>query len=260
MKSFLLDKRLATNTDYKSESDTAYIITEIGTDDTAKVTAKVEGVPCGEFITDIAPLITKSTNRLPLFDLGDLYIVIPPDKTYRFEGTSSKYVRIKGHILRFAPGETLPASHLSRYTEQGKKFWSYQADSLDSTVSVGADAATDVLSFTCPTGEKWLFNNYIMSKLLVAGAIDYDITTRIRLQDEPFDNLLNSDTKVGLTQYETPYPPNDTDGVHIGTLKDKQIEVKPGQVLKLQAHNTSSGAKSVQGESKVLIVGQKEYL
>jgi hypothetical protein len=260
MKSFLLDKRLATNTDYKTESDTAFIITEIGTDDTAKVVAKVEGVPCGEFITDIAPLISKSANRLPLFDLGDLYIVIPPDKTFRFEGTASKYVRIKGTILRFAPGESLPASFVSRYTEQGKKFWSYQAGSLSSSVSVGADTAVDILSFTCPTGEKWLFNNYIMAKHLVSGAIDYDLTTRIRLQDEPLDNLLNANTKVGISQYQTPYPPNDTDGVYIGSLKDKPIVVNPGQVLKLQAHNTSTSAKTVDVGSKVLIVGQKEYL
>jgi hypothetical protein len=261
MKSFPLDKRLATNTDYYTESDTALIIQEIGTDDTAKNTAKVEGVPCAEIITAIGALLQNASNRLPLFNLGDLFIVVPPDKTYRFNGTASKYVRVKGTILRFAPGESLPASFVARYTEQGKKFYSYQAGALTSSASIAAGSATDLISFTCPTGEKWTFNNLLMAEATVASSKNYGFAIRLLLQDEPFDNLINSKTLLGLDQYACPYPPDDTDGANVGTLKDKPITVNPGQVLKVQAVNITSGALQIDDTtSKALIVGVKEYL
>lgn len=261
MKSFLLDKRLKTNTDYYTEADTAFIITEIGTDDTARVTAKVEGVPCCEIITDIAALNVTVNNRLSLFSLGDLQIVIPQDKTFRFSGTAAKWVRIKGHILRFAPGEALPASYVARYNEQGKKYWDYQAAALATSASIAAGSASDLLTFTCPTGEKWVFNNLLMVAAIVTTAPEYWFGIRLLLQDEPFDNLINSKALLGLTQYATPYPPEDTYGAEGTSLKDRPIEVKPGQILKIQAINTSASAIVIKkDDSKALLVGVKEYL
>lgn len=261
MKSFLLDKRLSTNIDYYTEADTALIIQEIGTDDTARVTAKVEGVPCCEIITDIAALKTDADNRLPLFDLGVFNIVIPQDKVYRFSGTTGKYVRVKGTILRFAPGESLPASFVARYNEQGKKYWDYQAKTLTASASIAAGAASDLLSFTCPTGEKWVFNNLLQAVAMATTTPEYAFTIRLLLQDEPFDNLIGTKTIVGLTQYDCPHPPEDTYGVNVGTLKDKSIEVAPGQILKIQAINTSAGAVTINSDtSDAILVGMKEYL
>jgi len=261
METFILDKRLKTNVDYFTEADTALIIRFFGTSDTARVTAKVEGVPCGEFITDIANLMTDETNRHPLHDLGDLYIVVPPDKTYRFEGTTGQYVRVKGQILRFAPGEVLPAAHAARYTEQGKKYWDFVADALTSTVTVAAGSATDLISFTCPTGEKWVFNGLLMAEAVKNVTKEYDMTIRLTLQDKPLDNLINEKTPLGLTQYATPYPADDTDGAIPTYLKEKPIEVKPGEILKVQAYNTSTTAIDLSATvSKALIQGVKEYL
>lgn len=261
MKSFLLDKRLKTNTDYYTEADVAFIITEVGTDDTARVTAKVEGVPCGEFITAMAALAISADNRLPLFQLGDLQIVVPQDKIFRFTGTTGKWVRIKGHILRFAPGEGLPAGYVARYNEQGKKYWDYQAAALAASASIAAGSTSELLSFTCPTGEKWVFNNLLMAAAIVSTAPEYWFGIRLLLQDAPFDNLINSKVLLGLTQYATPYPPEDTYGAEGTSLKDKPIEVAPGQVLKILAINTSASAIVIKKtDSKALLVGVKEYL
>lgn len=260
MRSYSLDKRLATNTDYTVEDDTALIINEIGTDDTAKVTAKVDGVPCGEFITDIAALITDSNNRNPLFNLGDLYIVVPENKVLRFEGTANKFVRIKGSLLKFDPNEGLPAGFVARFNEQGKKYYSYQADSLDSTVAVAGGSATDLLSFECPAGHKWTFNSLLMAQATVSGSKDYAITIRLLVNDQPLDNLLNSKVVLGLTQYSTPYPPNDANGAVAFSLKDRPIVLDEGDVLKVQAVNTGSSSKILDNTtSKALIVGVKEY-
>jgi len=261
MKSFILDKRLATNTDYYTESDTAYIIQKVGTDDTSKVTAKVDGVPCAEFIDAMANLLVNASNRNDLFDLRDLYIVVPPDKTFRFDGTSGKYVRIKGYILKLGPGENLPPRHLARFQEQGRVFYSYQAGALSSTTTVAAGATTDIISFECPAGEKWVFDSLLMAEATVGGSKDYDVTIRLVKQDQPLDNLINSKTLLGLTQYATPYPPDDTDGAVGMTLKDRPIELNPGEVLKVQAVNTSSSSKDLDPTTtKALIVGRQEYL
>jgi len=261
MKSYVLDKRVKTNTDYVIEDDTALIIQEVGTDDTSKVTAKVDGVPCLEFITDIAALITNASNRNPLFNLGALYIVVPPTKTLRFEGTDNKYVRIRGSLLKFGPGESLPAGYVARYNEQGKKFYSYQAGALSSTTTVAAGSATNLISFECPAGEKWVFDSYLMAQALVGGSKDYDVTIRVLKQDQPLDNLLNSKLVLGLTQYSTPYPPSDSNGAKALSLKEKKIELNPGEVLKVQAVNTSSSSKDLDpSTTKALIVGVQEYL
>ena len=261
MRSYLLDKRLATNTDYTMEEDTALVITEIGTDDTAKVVGTVDGVPCVEFITDIAALITNPSNRNPLFNLGDLYIVVPQNKILRFKGTEGSFVRIKGHLLKFGPGESLPASYVARFNEQGKKFYSYQAGALEGATTLAAGSATNLISFECPAGEKWTFDSYLMAQATVSASKDYDITIRLLKQDQPLDNLLNSKLLLGLTQHATPYPPNDTDGAVAANLKDKKIELNPGEVLRIQAVNTSESEKTLDAEtSKALIVGVQEYL
>jgi len=77
MKSFLLGKLLATNTDYQTEDDTFLVIQEIGTNDTAKLTLKVDGIPVAEITQDIAGYYMSESRFLPLFKLGDLYIVVP---------------------------------------------------------------------------------------------------------------------------------------------------------------------------------------
>jgi hypothetical protein len=261
MKSFILDKNLVTNTDYTTESDTALIIQEIGTDDTAKVTAKVEGVPCGEFTSYLGPLNSNSTNRLPLLNLGDLFIVVPPDKIFRFEGTASKNVRIKGTILRFEPGESLPASFVSRYTEQGKKFITYLTASLADDTAVAAGSAIDLLTFTCPSGQKYTFNNLFEATLQdTTPAINYGLVSRIVVNDSPLDNLMNSKVLLGIDQYATPLPPNDTDGVAVFSFKDRPIELTEGNILKVQIQNISSGSITADTNSTCLIAGVKEYL
>lgn len=262
MQSFKLDKVLASNTDYYTESDTVLVINKIGTDDTAKNTAKVEGRPCAEIIASMAGLVTVAANRLPLFDLGELNIVIPPDKTFQFSGTGSKYIRIVGSILRLAPGEFTPAGFLARYSEQGKKFYSYQYAKVASDFNLAAGASSDLISFTCPTGEKWVFNSLFMSKLLkqAGPAIEYGLASRVLLQDSPLDNLINAKVLLGISQYGTPYPPNDTDQAIGFSFADRPIEVKPGQVLKVQIVNYTGSQVAVDDTSASLIVGVREYL
>jgi hypothetical protein len=261
MKVFKLDKTLATNTDYTTESDIALIIQEVGTDDTAKVTAKVEGIPCAEFTSYLGPLNSNPTNRLPLLNLKDLYIVVPPDKIFRFEGTSEKNVRIKGLLLRFEPNEGLPAEYIARYTEQGKIFFSYLIASLENDTAVPAGSAIDLLTFTCPSGQKYVFNSYFMASLQdTTPAINYGLVSRILVNDSPLDNLMNSKILLGIDQHATPLPPNDTDGVSVFSFEDKPIALTEGNILKVQIQNITSDSITANTNSTCLIACKKEYL
>jgi len=138
MKSFLLGKLLTTNTDYQTEDDTFLVIKKVCTEDTAKLTLKVDGIPVSEITKDIAPLYKSESTFLGAFDLGDLYIVVPPNKILRGEGTASKRFRIIGYLNKLAPGEALPAAFAARYTEQGLKHYSYKKTVLAADTAVGA--------------------------------------------------------------------------------------------------------------------------
>jgi len=261
MKSYLLGKLLDTNTDYQTEDDTFLVIQKVCTEDTAKVTLKVDGIPVCEITKDIAPLYKSESTYLGAFNLGSLYIVVPPNKILRGEGTAAKRFRIIGYLNKLAPGEALPAGFAARYTEQGLKHYSYKKTVLASDTAVGAGSAADIISFECPAGEKWVFDNMLQFVAYVGGSKDYDITCRLVLQDQPFDNLVNSKLLLGIDQRETPYPPGSAAGFELMTLKDRPITVNPGQILKVQAVNTSASSKTIQATTtKALIVGKKEYL
>jgi len=135
-----------------------------------------------------------------------LLFLVPPNKIFRAEGTADKKIRIKGFLNKLAPGEALPAGFAARYTEQGLKHYSYKKTVLAAATAVGAGSAADIISFECPAGEKWVFDDMLQFQAYVAGSKDYDITCRLVLQDQPFDNLVNSKLLLGITQRETPYP------------------------------------------------------
>jgi len=261
MRSYPLGKLLTTNTDYQTEDDTFLVIQKICTDDTAKLTLKVDGIPVAEITQDIAGKYMSESRFLPAFDLGDLFIVVPPNKILRGEGTAAKAFRIIGFLNKLEPGEAMPATFAGRWAEQGLKYYSYKKTVLASDTACGAGSAIDIISFECPAGEKWVFDNMLQFVAYVGGSKDYEVTCRLVLQDQPFDNLVNSKLLLGIDQRETPYPPGSAAGFELMTLKDRPINVEPGQILKVQAVNTSSSSKTIQATTtKALIVGRKEYL
>ncbi len=262
MKTYRLDKEIVVGTTYYTEADKALVIKEAGTDDTSKITLRVAGVPCLELTQDIAPLVATSSNMNGLLNLEDLYVVVPPDTTFDVDGTSSKKMRIRGFILDLAGQEPLPAAYLTRFKEQGKKFFSYISKNLTYDTTVPADGEVTCYEFTCPTGEKWRFDNLMMAEVLDDTTLKEQFNVRLYLQDTPFDNLVSSKLVLGMETKAFPYPPNTTDGIVPGTLKETPIDVLPGETLKITFINTgSSFTKSgTHAYYKVLLVGKKEYL
>ena len=119
---YKLDKIFEQGTTYEMPNDRFYVIRKIGTDGSSATKLVIDGVETGEIINEIAPLHKTSSNLLGPLDLGDLFYVVPPNKTFEIDGPSGAKIRAIGLIGKLAPGEGLPANYASRFTEQGKHY------------------------------------------------------------------------------------------------------------------------------------------
>ena len=117
-----LDKIFVQGTNYELPNDRFYVIKKIGTDATSATKLKIDGVDTGPIINSVAPLHKTSSNLLGPLDLGNLFYVVPPNKTFSVEGASGAKFRCIGLIGKLAPGEAMPAQYAGRFNEQGKHY------------------------------------------------------------------------------------------------------------------------------------------
>jgi len=269
MKTYSLDKTLPTGASYRAEKDKAYIIRKVGTSSTTKATLKVAGGLVLEIIDTLAPLTPKSTNRLDLLDLEDLYIVVPPDKVLETAGESGKFIRIKGQIVELGPGETLPADIIARFNAQTKKYISYQTATWTSAAAAAIPKGNvhTMIDFTCPAGERHVFRKrymgYSYCSAYPAGVYLEELGTRLYVQGAPLDILDDSMGFRGISSIAAPHPPNDTLGVHEFTLKDFPITLEPGRKLTIEAWNANAAFTLAAGETftcNVTLVDEVELL
>jgi len=265
---YRLDKCFDVGTVYRAESDKVYVIRKIGTNSTTKAIVKVAGAPCCEILAESAPKYPIYTNLLPPFELGAEYIVVPPDKTLEIEGESGKDIRAIGSILVLSPGEILPAGLLTRYNEQGKKFKSYQRG----TYSHGTDAAwgdgveNNVITFTCPAGEKWTFNDFLGATVanVSGGLLQGQFGIRIYVDDLPFDIIEAVMGRKGIDCLSCHLPPKEDVNEEPFMLTDLPITLGPGRTLRISCINVSGGSISpTTGTSLTVTVnirGIREYV
>jgi len=265
-KKYLLDKRINVDTVYRAEPDKYYVIKEVGTNSTTKATVYIADAPVLELLDKQSPLFKVNTNLNGLLDLENLYLVLPPDKTLRFTGSSGSYMRIKGEIGQLEPGEVLPAAFMARYTEQAKIGKRYQAASYSFAVNatVAAGAETTVLTFTCPAGEEWEFKElYMAEQIDTDGAVDDRFHSRIYIEDKPYDIVDTAMGPLGIVSGSAPYPAREARNFRPFTLKDWPIKLTVGKTLKITMINTGAAYTPATGyavEYFVHLVGIKKIL
>lgn len=245
MKEYKLDKVIDVGTLYRAETDKAYIVKMLGTTSTTKATLSIAGVPCAEIIDVCAPLSVTSSNLLGPIDLNTLYVVIPPGKTFSFSGSSGSVMRLVGNIIELEPGEVLPSAQLARWTEQGKHYISYYADSetrAAGTVIPTGSEDTIGTPFTCPVGEEWDFNRFAMlnSRYDTTVLIAKQFGNRIYLDDKPIDIIETMMGRLGIANRSAPYPPSDAINEIPFTLTEKPIKVIAGRTLRISFINTDA--------------------
>jgi len=264
---YKLDKILEQGTTYEMPNDRFYVIKKIGTDSSDPVKLVIDGVETGDIFADIAPLHRTSTNLLGPLTLGDLYYVVPPNKSFYVDGPAGSKVRIVGVIGKLAPGEALPAQYASRFGEQGQHYITYVQGSATLAAAGGtwaANAENEVISLTPKTIEKYLFNNVVMAKVTGAATApsEGDVAIRFYLEGSPLDILTSEPGKKGVDLLSAPYPPSGSTEEIPFNLHDLPITVPGDNTIEIRIMNTS-GAGIAAGSTTDLvanIVAIVEYI
>ena len=252
---YYLKKILKTGTTYVMEKDRYYVIRKIGTDAGSKVTVKVDGIPVVDIINIIAPIARTGSNELGPKDLGDYFIVVPPERQLLFEGPSGANVYIEGDLVILAPGETLPTEHLARYNAYANRKLTY----VDVSVTIGSSWAAGVeqkiTDITPPTIEDWIFDDFAgVSVSGLASAQTYgQINIKMYYDGKPFDLLLTQAGPHGIESLKMPLPPSNTTEKEPFTFKDKPVTVVGGHTFTITAINVSGSALSAASGSNIAI-------
>jgi hypothetical protein len=243
---YFLKKILKTNTTYEMEKDRYYVIKRIGTNSTARVTAKVDGIPVVDIFNTIAPVARTSSNTLGPLDLGEYFIVVPPERKLLFESTASANVFIEGDLVVLAPGESIPTEHLARYNTYANRKIAY----IDVSYTVGASwpagQEVKIADITPPTIEDWIFDGFagIAVSGLSATQTYGQINAKFYYDGKPLDLLIDTAGPHGIETLKMPLPPTATAEVEPFTFKDKPIAVVGGHTLTATAINVSGSALS----------------
>ena len=263
---YILDKALKTGVLYRIEPDMYYVIERAGTNSATKGTLEIDGSTVLEILNNLAQPHSTDTYRFPPLDLEKNYLVIPPDKTFKFTGALGSIMRIMGQMYSLAPGEAVPPAHLARFTEQPRKYYTYTsgtwAPASDGTFT--ADDEKGVIDVTCSAGERWRFDRYLFVKRSSA-MVDKkfgNVGIRIFIDDKPLDNI---DTAKGPMAIDTncAHYFDGTNPFYMPlALERTPIVLEAGRNLKIKVRNISgAGIEYTAAEQiSIDIVKQRELL
>jgi len=243
MQKYFLDKTIDVGVLYRTETDKAYVIREIGTTSTTKATLSVAGIPVIEIYSELAPNYKTSSNLNGPIKLGKLFIVIPPTKTFTFTGSTGSTMRLVGEIIELSPGETLPTDLMSRWTEQGRKFISYLTGSVTTAAggTVGAGAEADIIVTTIPVAERYTLNRIYMAE----GRLD-DYTavpqfySRIYINGKPLDIIETTMGRLGIAGSSAPHPPRAGVNFEAFSFAERPLTLEAGTDLRITMINTGA--------------------
>jgi len=259
-----LDKLVAMNTEYTLENYRAYVIEALGTGDTALVTVTIDSKTCGYLLTEVAPLRKNTVNFGGPLPLGRLFLVVPPQKVYKFSGTAGQFVRIKGRILELGVGESLPSDLLARFQAQTEEFLRCVEGSDVSTGTAMADGVEVELYALTPTSiERYLFNDRALVNQVAAGSpaeAEGNIGVRPYIDGAPQDHVLSASGRRGIDRM-TMEIPNTTANKSLDpfNLEGSPIEVGGDHTLSVKAMNVSGGSLFGTTAAQFHFYGVAEY-
>jgi len=247
MKTYKLNKLVAMNLELTLENYRAYVIESWGTGDAAEVTARVDAKKVGSILTELAPLRKNTANFGGPLPLGPYFIVVPPLKTLKFEGTAAQFVHLCGRIIELAPGEVLPGDLLARFANQHNEYLTCLEGADVGTGTALADGAEVTLKTITPTAiERYLFNSRMLIDQVAAGVpaeAEGNLGVRPYIDGAPIDHILAASGRRGWDRM-TMEIPNTTDNKSLDpfSLEGNPIEVLAAHTLDIKLMNVSGGS------------------
>jgi len=245
MKVYKLDKFVAMNREFTMETYRAYIIEAWGTDDGMEVTARVDAKKVGAILDDLAPLRVINVNTGGPISLEDKPIVVPPDKTLKFEGTDGRFVHITGKIIELAMGEALPPDYLTRFEQQHNLYYTCVKgpDNVGTDTNMLDGAEVEIYTLTPTTIEEYVFNHRMYVDQTATGdpaEAEGNLGVRLYLDGVPFDHILAATGRRGMNRFEMEPPLRSATYSSVPfTLKDHPITVPGDKTLSVTLMNVS---------------------
>jgi len=240
---FKLDKVISQGVIYETPPDRGYIIEAVGTNASGPVKLLVDGAPVAVIDVTLSNIAKTGGNLYGPIELGDYYVVIPPNTKFSVDGPSGAKVRIKGKIVHLLPGEGFPADLKARYAEQTKKYVTYIDGSYTFSAGANWSAGQEItlVELTPKTIEKYRLDDRIGVSIsgLSASLDSGQVGIRFYLDGKPLDMLTENAGHYGLDAYVMPLPPSSTGVYQPYLLKDIPIEVLGDHTLKITAINVS---------------------
>jgi hypothetical protein len=252
---YILRKILKTNVTYEMEKDRYYVIRRIGTDTTSKVTVKVDGIPVVDIFSTIAPIARTSSNLNGPLNLGDFFVVVPPERKLLFESTATANVFVEGDLIVLSPGESIPTDHLARYNTYATRKITYADVSVTVGTSWPAGQEVKVADITPPTIEDWIFDGFAgvaVTGLATAQAYG-QINLKLYYDGRPLDLLVATAGPHGIETLKMPLLPAAATEFEPFTFKDKVIYVVGGHTLTVTAINVSGAALSAASGQNIIV-------
>ena len=238
---YKLDKVFIQGTTYQTPNDRFYVIKKIGTDQATVTKLVIDGVETGAISNIVAPTKITGTKLLGPLDLGSLYYVVPPNKTFYVSGASGAKVRCIGQIGVLAPGEVIPVNVAARFQDQGNHYLMWlQGSKLYSSNYTWADGEEiSILTLTPKTIEEYRINNIVEVQTGVASLAEANAALRVYLEGKVLDILTTEPGAKGMDAYYMPRPPATTGVMEPFTFADWPITVAGDRTLQLNLINIS---------------------
>jgi len=243
---FPLDMIVRQGENYYTGKRQYYVIKKIGTDASSDTHLVIDNKPVGDFISLVAPLHKTSSNELGPANLGNYYLVIPPNTKFYVEGASGAKMRLIGIQGELGIGEAMPADLLARFNNQHKAYVTHLSGnvSLGTDVALAADAETEIYSLTPKTIEKYILAYPIQGSVDNYTASEGDLAYRFYIDNSPLDILTAEPgaTRGGIDILSIPRPPTDSAEEQPFSFAEMPLEILGDHTLSVRVRNTSGGS------------------
>ncbi|MEM4847318.1 MAG: hypothetical protein QW794_06145 [Thermosphaera sp.] len=238
---YVLRKVVPANTLIEMELDRYWVIERIGTNIAGAVTIEVDGVPAVRIHSTLAPIARTNTNLFGPVSLKDLYIVVPPQRKFYARSATSGSVYVEGKLVVLAPGESIPAEHLTRYNAYASRKLEYYDYSLTIGTTMVAGREYTVASITPPTIEDHLLNRVAgVSITGTSAALGYgQVAVKLYYDGKPLDQIAMDIRRHGIDALKMPLPPTATADFEPFTFADLPVLVSGGHTLEVRVVNVS---------------------